>query len=67
MTETSKNTRILEMHTLLTRGECLRKRELAQKFGVTEKSIQRDIENLRDFYLRSGEPRVLTYDVKEKA
>ena len=67
MTETSKNTRILEMHTLLTRGECLRKRELAQKFGVTEKSIQRDIENLRDFYLRSGEHRVLTYDVKEKA
>lgn len=47
--ETDKNTRILELHSLLMRGEYLRKKELAQRFGVTEKSIQRDIEDLRDF------------------
>ena len=62
MAETDKNTRILELHTMLTRGECLRKKELAQRFGVTEKSIQRDIEDLRDFFTRSGESRVLVYD-----
>lgn len=67
MAETDKNTRILELHTMLTRGECLRKKDLAQRFGVTEKSIQRDIEDLRDFFTRSGEPRVLAYDAKERA
>lgn len=67
MAETDKNTRILELHTMLTRGECLRKKDLAQRFGVTEKSIQRDIEDLRDFFTRSGESRVLAYDAKERA
>lgn len=65
--ETDKNTRILELHTMLIRGECLRKKELAQRFGVTEKSIQRDIEDLRDFFTRSGDSRVLVYDGRERA
>ena len=67
MAETDKNTRILELHSLLMRGEYLRKKELAQRFGVTEKSIQRDIEDLRDFYTRSGEQKALVYDGRERA
>ena len=67
MAETDKNTRILELHSLLMRGEYLRKKELAQHFGVTEKSIQRDIEDLRDFYTRSGEQKALVYDGRERA
>lgn len=67
MAETGKNTRILILHTMLTRGECLRKKELARKFGVVEKSIQRDIEDLRDFYARAGDSRRLAYDNKLRA
>ena len=62
MAETDKNTRILEMYTMLTRGEGLNKRSLARQFGVAEKSIQRDIEDLRDFFTRSGDQRALIYD-----
>lgn len=67
MADTDKNTRILELYSLLMRGEYLRKKELAQRFGVTEKSIQRDIENLRDFYMRSGEEKALVYDGRKRA
>lgn len=64
MAETDKNTRILEMYTMLTRGEGLNKRSLARQFGVAEKSIQRDIEDLRDFFTRSGDQRALIYDAR---
>ena len=64
MAETDKNTRILELHTMLTRGEALRKKELAQRFGVTEKSIQRDIEDLRDF-LRALENPAFSFTTAE--
>lgn len=50
MADTDKNTRLLELYIMLTRGEALRKGELARKFGVAEKSIQRDIEDLRNFF-----------------
>ena len=67
MAQTDKNTRILELHTMLMRGEGLRKKELAKRFGVAEKSIQRDIDDLRDYYTRTGEPRQLCYDAKQHA
>ena len=67
MAQTDKNTRILELHTMLTRGEALRKKNLAKRFGVAEKSIQRDIDDLRDYYARAGEPRQLCYDAKQHA
>ena len=67
MADTDKNTRLLELYIMLTRGEALRKNELAQKFGVAEKSIQRDIEDLRKFFTLSGESRCLVYDAKTRA
>jgi len=58
----SKNTRILEMAMRLKNGDVLRKQEEALHFGVTEKSIQRDIETLRDFFDREPGGQALIYD-----
>ena len=44
-----KNERILSLYTRLQRGEVLHKAEEAHRFRVNEKSIQRDIESLRNF------------------
>lgn len=65
--DADKNIRILRLYNMLMRGEMLRKQELAEKFNVTPKSIQRDIENLRDFFELSGESRNLVYDAKARA
>lgn len=67
MAETDKNMRILEMYTRLIQGEALSKKQLALRFGVTEKSIQRDIEHLRDYLALSGDTRSLVYDNRERA
>ena len=41
--------RLLQLYEWLSRGEVVRKAELAQKFAVTDKTIQRDIEELRAY------------------
>lgn len=41
--------RLLQLYERLSRGEVVRKAELAQKFAVTDKTIQRDIEELRAY------------------
>ena len=38
------------MHDMLTRGEGINKAETAARFGVNERSIQRDIEELRNYF-----------------
>ncbi|WNS41539.1 WYL domain-containing protein [Paenibacillus sp. MMS20-IR301] len=43
----NKGFRLLNMHELLNRGELIKKAELAERYGVTEKTIQRDIDELR--------------------
>jgi len=43
----NKGFRLLNMHELLNRGELIKKAELAKRYGVTEKTIQRDIDELR--------------------
>lgn len=47
-TET-QNHRMLALYRMLLCGEALCKKELAARYGIREKSIQRDIENLRKF------------------
>lgn len=42
--------RILKISEKLAAGETVSKSRLAEEFGVTEKSIQRDIEDLRAYY-----------------
>lgn len=45
----NKGFRLLQLHERLSRGEVIHKAELAQKFAVTDKTIQRDIEELRSY------------------
>lgn len=45
----NKGFRLLNMHELLNRGELIKKAELAERYGVTEKTIQRDIDELREY------------------
>ena len=49
MEKTDKVYRILDLYARLQRGETISKREEAMRFGVNEKSIQRDIEDIRVF------------------
>ncbi len=37
------------MYEKLNRGDIVNKKDFAEKFGVSEKSIQRDIEDLRTY------------------
>lgn len=48
-TSAVKSERLLQIYSRLVSGETLKKKELAQYFHVTERSIQRDIEALRCF------------------
>lgn len=45
----NKNQRVLDMYVRLCEGKILNKTEEAQKFGVDERSIQRDVDDIRAF------------------
>lgn len=65
-----KNNRILGIYTKLLEGEVIHKSEEALKYGVNERSIQRDIEDIRRF-LEDGivdgvSPNSIFYDYKER-
>ena len=66
-----KSGRLLLLYTKLLQGELIYKTEEARKFGVDEKSIQRDIADLRAFFenqISEGESnRELIYDRKKNA
>lgn len=42
--------RLLELYHMVIQGEPLQKQQLAEKYQVSEKTIQRDIECLRAFF-----------------
>ena len=54
-----KNTkdRLLSMHSRLMEGKMLYKAEEAKRFGCSLRSIQRDFDDLRSFFLHSREKR----------
>lgn len=66
-----KSGRLLLLYTKLLQGELIYKTEEAHRFGVDEKSIQRDIADLRAFFenqVSEGDfYRELVYDRKKKA
>lgn len=68
--DVGKNNRVLFLYSRLLEGQKLKKGELAEEFGVSEKSIQRDFESIRDFLDRKDmeeENRMrLAYDYKER-
>lgn len=65
-----KNNRLLFLFARLIQGQTVKKWELAEQFGVNEKSIQRDLETVRDFLdgqaIEQGYGSQLVYDRKEK-
>ena len=66
MLKRSKYDRILSLNAVLTGGETIKKADLAREFGVNERTIQRDIEDLRAFYqentLGVGQGKGVVYD-----
>lgn len=67
----SKNNRTLDLYTRLCKGKIINKSEEAQKFGVDERSIQRDIDDIRFFLddcavADSTDTRKIIYDRTKK-
>lgn len=61
-----KSMRLLELYSRFSRGDVLQKSELARAFHVTEKSIQRDIEDLRCFFAENRLGQDVIYDTRQK-
>lgn len=58
--------RLLNMYERLNKGEVLYKRELADCYGVSEKTLQRDFNDLRNYLAetKTGEDVFVVYDKK---
>lgn len=61
-----KSARLLELYTRLEQGEVLKKSDLAQEFHVTQRSIQRDVEDLRCFLAERHMDREVIYDGRQR-
>ena len=62
----AKSARILAIYARFLSGQVLNKTALAMEYGVTERSIQRDMESLRCFLTEQQLTQELVYDRKEK-
>lgn len=59
--------RVINIYNRLAEGEVLNKADEASRFGVNEKSIQRDFEDIRAYFLNDPESnRELVYDRSQK-
>ncbi|NBI71442.1 WYL domain-containing protein [Clostridiaceae bacterium] len=63
----AKSSRTLDLYARLCEGRRINKREEARRFGVDERSIQRDIDDIRDFLAERavserGDRREILYD-----
>ena len=65
-----KSNRMLSIYSRLMNGRIITKSEEAERFDVSEKSIQRDIQSIRDFLddqaAKDGIPNNLVYDRQKK-
>ncbi len=57
----SKNFRVLDLYSRLMEGKCLNKSEEASFYNVDERSIQRDIDDIRSFLCEKGDNRTIEY------
>lgn len=62
----AKSSRLLSIYAELVEGNILKKAELARRFHVTERSIQRDIESLRCFFAEQMLAQDIQYDRRSK-
>lgn len=60
----AKSARLLAIYARFQSGQALNRRELALQYGVTERSIQRDMESLRCFLAEQQLPQEIFYDRK---
>ena len=65
-----KSSRVLEIYQQFVAGKIVSKRDLAERYGVNDRSIQRDIDTIRDFLseqaTQKGVIQTIEYDTKEK-
>lgn len=62
----AKSMRLLTMYGRLLDGKILKKRELAEEFGITQRSVQRDMESLRVFLAEEMMGREIVYDTRNR-
>ena len=65
-----KNSRVLDIYVTLCEGKAINKSEMARQFGVDERSIQRDIDDIRSFLCdrmagNNADQREVIYDRKK--
>lgn len=61
-----KSFRLINMYEKLNRGDIINKKEFAEEFGISEKSVQRDIDDLRTYlYESSGNETAIEYDYEK--
>ena len=61
-----KSMRLLTMYGRLLDGKIIRKKDLAAEFGITQRSVQRDMETLRVFFAEEMMGREILYDTKQR-
>lgn len=61
-----KSARLLAMYSELLEGTVLKKVELAEKYHITQRSVQRDIESLRSFLAERMKGEDIIYDSRER-
>ena len=64
--ETEKSARLLYLYQDFVEGVGVQKKAAADRFGVNERSLQRDIEDLRCFFANQIPPREIIYDARQK-
>ena len=57
--KTEKLFRFIEIKEKLEKGEILKKKKLSEKYGVSEKSIQRDFDTLNSYYAEKNQSKVV--------
>jgi predicted DNA-binding transcriptional regulator YafY len=66
----AKSSRVLELYRTFLQGKVINKEETAEHYGVNARSIQRDIDTIRDFLSDQASERgvlqSIEYDAKEK-
>ncbi len=66
----NKSFRLLNIYEVLNKGESISKKELVEKYGVSDKTIQRDIEDLRIYLAENYQTDIdsdIVYDAKTKS
>lgn len=62
----AKSMRLLTMHGRLMDGRIIKKKDLATEFGITQRSVQRDLDSLRVFFAEQMKGREIIYDSRER-